>query len=70
MKKNDTGDKLLAALAIIVVSGTVIWGLFMTGSPEKQREKKFDAKRVSDIQEIARSIDLYYTRHTALVVGN
>jgi hypothetical protein len=66
MKTDDIGGKLLTAIAIVVVSATVIWGLIMTGSPEQQREKKFDVKRISDLQEIAGSIDLYYTRHNTL----
>lgn len=58
--------RLLAALSTVAVVASVIWGLFLIGSPEQQREKKFDEKRISDLQGIAGSIDLYYTRHNSL----
>lgn len=58
--------RLLAVLSTVAVVASVIWGLFLIGSPEQQREKKFDEKRISDLQGIAGSIDLYYTRHKSL----
>jgi hypothetical protein len=64
--KSALQGRLFFLLAAGVVAASVLWGLLIIGSPEQQREKKFDEKRVADLQRIAGSIDRYFTRHKSL----
>jgi hypothetical protein len=48
------------------VIGVLIAGLVVIGSPQKQRQRQFDARRVKDLQSIARAVDRYWTRHKEL----
>jgi hypothetical protein len=49
-----------------VILAAVIAGFSVIGPPGAQREKKLDARRLSDLQGIAASIDFYYSRHAEL----
>ncbi|NTV99347.1 MAG: hypothetical protein HGA70_09310, partial [Chlorobiaceae bacterium] len=53
-------------LAAAVVLVAVILGLNIIGPPGALREKKLDARRISDLQNIAAAIDFYYSRHAEL----
>jgi hypothetical protein len=64
--KTALQGRLLSLLAAGVVVASVLWGLLIIGSPEQQREKKFDEKRIADLQGIAGSLDRYVTRHKSL----
>ena len=44
-------------LAVVLAVG---YGIYMVGSPEGQRLLKFDARRVSDLQNISQTIDAYW----------
>jgi hypothetical protein len=66
--KPGTGEKVFFAAAVMVVITAVVVALFLLGSPAKQRMKKFDSRRVSDLQLIKRSIDFYWRRHQTLPV--
>ena len=60
------GEKLLIAGVVAVVVAAVIGALAVIDSPAKERAKKLDDRRISDLREIERSIDLYWTRHESL----
>lgn len=60
------GRGLLLAIVIGVVAASVVGGLMLIGSPREQRIRRLDARRVFDLQGIARALDLYWTRHKAL----
>jgi hypothetical protein len=53
-------------MVIGVVAASVVGGLMLIGPPSTQRIRRLDARRVSDLQGIARTLDLYWTRHKAL----
>jgi hypothetical protein len=63
-----TEGRILPSLAVVMVAASVLWGLMIIGTPEQQREKKYDEKRIADLQGIAGSIDRYFTRHQSLPV--
>lgn len=64
--KAAIGGRLFLALVVGVVLASVIGGLLILGSPSEQRSKKLDARRVTELRKIARSVDLYWTRHETL----
>ncbi len=45
-------DKIFAVGALIVVLGSIIWGFAIMGSPATARNRQFDDRRVSDLQNI------------------
>lgn len=45
-------NKVWGVAAIIVVLGSMVWGFAIMGSPFAARERRFDAQRVSDLQNI------------------
>jgi hypothetical protein len=52
--------------AIAVVAAAVVVGLLVAGPPSTERERRADARRVRDLAEIGRAVDLYVTRHGSL----
>ena len=44
-------------LAVVLAVG---YGIYLVGSPGGQRSQKFDARRVSDLQNISQTIDAYW----------
>ena len=60
------GRRFLLAIVIAVVAASVVGGLVLIGPPREQRIRRLDARRVFDLQGIARALDLYWTRNKAL----
>lgn len=57
---------MLTTAAIIVVAAAVAVGLILIGSPADQRARRIDERRLADLRELARAVDLYWTRHARL----
>ncbi|MQA31808.1 MAG: hypothetical protein GEU82_18565 [Luteitalea sp.] len=57
---------LLAGVAALVVLGTVAAGLFVVGSPAAERRRQGDQTRVAHLGQIARAVNLHWTRHRAI----
>jgi hypothetical protein len=53
-------------LVVGLVVASVVYALFLSGSPGTQRALQFDQRRVSDLQQISYAIDEYWTRNQAL----
>ena len=64
--KPAAGRYILGGVGIVVVIAAVGAGLMILGSPAEERERRLDLKRVADLEEIGRSVDLYKTRRAAL----
>ena len=58
-----TPERLLAVVASVAVVGAVVAGLYLSGSPAKQRALRLDAERLSSLQSIASGIDVYYQKY-------
>lgn len=58
--------RLVLGLAIAAVLLAVAGGLLVLESPAQQRTRRLDERRVSDLREIARAVDLFSTRHDRL----
>jgi hypothetical protein len=53
---------LLTAVVLVVVASAV----YMMGSPAQQRARKTDQRRVADLTNVGRALDLYWSRNGAL----
>ncbi len=60
VRENKNIGLTYAALAILLVGGSVVAGFFIVGSPATQRDIRFDAQRVSDLQNIQWQIINYW----------
>lgn len=47
-------------VGMVVIASIV--GLFVAGSPGKERERRFDEQRINDLQHISSVIDMHYER--------
>jgi len=64
--KKITGLRLFAAVVIIMIAGAVAAGLYLSGTPGKERSRQFDARRLNDLQMIAQAVDSFYGRNNRL----
>lgn len=69
MKLPKTGFRLFVGFVVVMVSVAAAIGLYLAGSPTKERERRFDDQRVNDLQSIASAIDLYYENKNVLPVS-
>ena len=58
--RNLPGQRIFVGFVILAVVLTVGFGIYVVGSPGGQRLLKFDARRVSDLQNISQAIDTYW----------
>jgi len=56
------GMRLLVWSAVILVAVSVIAGLYLAGSPGKERSRKFDQQRTEGLRQMADVIDQFYVR--------
>jgi hypothetical protein len=54
----------LAAAAVVLAAVAI--ALLRLGSPTEERMSRLDARRVSDLQALARSLNVFWTRHARL----
>lgn len=45
------------AMAVLIVGAAVVWGFVLVGSPNSERLRKIDARRVADLREIHQAIE-------------
>ena len=57
---------LLGILTVAVVAIVVVTGLFVLGSPGVERVRRLDVRRAADLQRLAASTDVFWTRHQRL----
>jgi hypothetical protein len=61
-----TGRGVVGLVVAAAVGAAVAAGLVLMGSPGEARARRLDARRVSDLAQIARNIDLFWTRRAEL----
>jgi len=61
-----TGLRVFAGIVIGLIVAAIGGGLYLSGSPGKERDRQFDARRLSDLQQIASAVDSYYSRNNSL----
>jgi hypothetical protein len=57
---------MVACAAIAAVVLTVAAGLYLLGSPQEERVRRLDERRVQDLRRIDEMTNLYWTRHGRL----
>ena len=62
-------SRAFALVAVAAVVAAVIAGLKLIRSPGEERERRVDARRVSELRTIANGVDLYWTREGRLPVS-
>lgn len=61
-----SGRAILGAFFAAAAAAAIATALVRVGSPGDARERRFDERRVSDLSEIAASLDRYWATNTAL----
>lgn len=61
-KGGVSGLRLFVGAVILMVTATVGVGLYLAGSPSKERGRRFDEQRVNELQQIATAVDSAYYR--------
>jgi len=57
---------LMAAFAIVLVIAGVGGGLWILGWPAQERISRLDSRRIGDLQQIERAVNLHWTRQRRL----
>lgn len=60
MKYTFTRSQLFAGGVTLAVVAAVIAGLFLAGSPEKERIRLADEQRINDLQQISYAMDVFW----------
>jgi hypothetical protein len=60
--KKSIVAKLFAWITSIVLVGAIIAGFFIVGTPGEQRDKRYDAQRVQDLQSIQSQVFSFYSQ--------
>jgi len=61
-----SGRQAFVMLVVATVVASVLVGLFLLGPPEKERERRLDARRIADLRELAMAVDLFWSRQARL----
>lgn len=61
-----SGTTVLVVAIVGVVIAAVVGGLSLIGSPNQERARRVDMRRVADLRGIAAAMDRYWTRHGSL----
>lgn len=64
--KKVTGLRLFAGIVIALVLAAIGAGLYLSGSPGKERSRQFDTRRLNDLQTIAGAVDSFYSQNYRL----
>lgn len=64
--KYDKTIKIFVKIAIFVVVAATLGGFFVAGSPQAERLRKFDERRVSDLQEIQSQLIFFWQQKNHL----
>jgi hypothetical protein len=57
-----SGRGVVVGFAVVVVVAAVAIALLVIDGPGERRAVRLDARRVADLRQIARSVDLFWTR--------
>jgi hypothetical protein len=58
-----TPGRVLALVASAAALAAVAYGLYLAGSPAKERARRLDAQRLGHLEQIASAVDAYYSKY-------
>lgn len=61
-----SGKKIFISAIVLVIAAAVAAGLFLSGSPERERMRRFDQERLNDLSQISYAIDSYRNQEKKL----
>jgi hypothetical protein len=61
-----SGMRVFVGAVIGLVAVVIVVGLYLAGSPGKERDRRFDEQRSNELQQIAYAVDSFYDRNGAL----
>ncbi len=64
--KNPPALKAFIAIIVTIMTVTALSGLWVSGSPAKERARRLDDRRLSDLQSITNAIDNWYSLNKKL----
>jgi hypothetical protein len=59
-------EQIAGTVVTVAVTAAVLAGIYMLGSPSEERARRLDDRRVQDLADIGRAVDLYWTRSSRL----
>lgn len=72
LKRKEEKKNILKILAIgtsVIILTSIFAGFFIVGTPAKQRERKFDEERISDLQNIQGEVVNFWSQKNALPIN-
>jgi hypothetical protein len=60
--KRTSRTQMTGTVVAVVVTAAIAAGIYVLGSPAEERARRLDERRVQDLSEIARAVDVYWTR--------
>ncbi len=61
-----TSFRLFVGAIVLVVVGSIALGLYMAGSPAKERLRRLDEQRIQDLSQISSAVQQFYGLHEHL----
>jgi hypothetical protein len=66
MTSRPDGFRIFVYAVVTMVAAVVIVGLYLAGSPNKERQRRFDQQRLNDLQSISYAVDSFYDNNRRL----
>lgn len=60
------GVNIFIAIVVLAVTASVVAGFITVGTPSKERSRRLDQQRISDLQQISNAIDAYWNTEKGL----
>ena len=60
------GFRVFVVAVVTMVIAVVVVGLYLAGSPNKERARRFDQQRLNDLQSITYAVDFFYDNNRRL----
>lgn len=61
-----SGLKIFVSIVVIAVVAVVAVGLYLAGSPARERDRRFDEQRLNALQQVSSAVQYYFDRQTSL----
>jgi hypothetical protein len=55
-----TVSRLVPVIAVAAVLAAIVTGLIVSGSPQRQRELRFDERRVAELRQLSNALGRFY----------
>lgn len=63
---SSRAKKIFGLAAVVLVVAAAMTGLYLSGSPSKERLRQFDTRRANDLQQISYAVNSFYAKYGRL----